>query len=145
MSLMPHVIRNDGSRWKWLNTGTSNDGLAESNLTAVVPAHPIFAGVTLTGSQVDVVTTATSFTTVTTAGNGTILAKRASDNNVWIVLWNKGIEFYNGSGQFAGGPRMVFYLGEKTSGTRDGVYNLTAEGQKLFLNAVRFLAPDPDL
>jgi hypothetical protein len=147
LSLIPHVVRSDSPRWKWMNVTTSSD-LAISNLTAVVPAHPIFAGVTLdAGNQVNVLTTAASFPTVTTAGNGTILAMRASDSNVWIVLWDKGVEFYAGSGQTAGGPRMLFCLGEKvigSDGTRDGVYNLTAEGQKLFINAVKFLAPsDP--
>jgi hypothetical protein len=143
ITLMPHLARTDGTRWKWMNITSVSDGLAKSNLTAVVPTHPIFAGVTLTANQVDITTTTTSFPTVTTAGNGTILAKRASDNNVWIVLWNAGTEFFTGSGQFAGGPRMLFCLGEKTSSTRDGVYNLNDEGKKLFLNAIKFLAPDP--
>ena len=146
MSLMPHVVRSDGVRWKWLNTTASGEP-AESNLMAVVPAHPIFAGVTLdAGNQVDVLTTVSSFPTVAVAGNGTILAKRASDNNVWIVLWDKGVETYAGSGQTPAGPRMLFCAGEKTTSddSRDGVYNLTAEGEKLFINAVKLLAPtDP--
>ena len=69
---------------------------------------------------------------VTDAGNGTVIATRADTGAVWIAEWEPGVEFYAGSGQFAGGPRMWFAGG----GEPDGFLNFNAEGQKLFLNAV---------
>jgi|GEM_PF-769441 len=124
------------NRWKWLNGTESN---TSANLVVVLANDPIFKGVTIDqNNQVDVLSQGVS-TTVTTssAGNGTLVAYRADAGTpyVWIARWAAGTEFYSGSGQTAGGPRLAFAAGE-SGGSGDGTYNLTEEGWKMFSNAV---------
>jgi hypothetical protein len=141
-----HIARS--AHWGWLNTTSTNDSL--QTMVAVEPSHYVFKGVNLdANNQVSALTIASSFASTTDAGNGTLIAKRADNNQVWIVEWQAGQEFYAGSGRSAGGPRM-FFASSTNSGT-DGRYNLTADGEKIFLNAVRYmlgetgkaLEPDP--
>ncbi len=75
-------------------------------------------------------------------GNGTLLA--TGDGLPWIFEFEAGVEYYDGAGQFAGGPRMFF-----TAGTQEadgiigrGEMNLTPEGLALFLDAVSGLLGD---
>ncbi len=71
-------------------------------------------------------------------GNGTLLAQVADTVEAWIAVWEPGVEFYAGSGEIAGGPRMIFPAGtQDVAGvTGRGMYNLTPEGETIFLNAV---------
>ncbi|MHC4463655.1 MAG: LamG-like jellyroll fold domain-containing protein, partial [Planctomycetota bacterium] len=128
-----HIVRSN--RWVWLNTtGTNN---SQSTLQAVDSGHLIFNGVPLDGSnQVDILTAVSAFGSTADAGNGTLIAKRADNDQVWIVEWEEGQEFYTGSGQTAGGHRMYFASGGVGP---DGGYNLTAAGETLFLNAVAYM------
>jgi hypothetical protein len=78
-------------------------------------------------------------------GNGTVLA--TGDGLPWIIEWETGVEFYDGAGEFAGGPRMFFVAGtQETQGAPApdwGELNLTAEGQAIFLEAVAsYLSPN---
>jgi hypothetical protein len=78
-------------------------------------------------------------------GNGTVLA--TGDGLPWIIEWETGVEFYDGAGEFAGGPRMFFVAGtQETAGAPApdwGELNLTAEGQAIFLDAVAsYLSPN---
>ncbi|UCC98789.1 MAG: discoidin domain-containing protein, partial [Phycisphaerales bacterium] len=130
-----HIARNN--RWLWLDTDSYND--AQPTMQAVATAHPIFTGVALNASnQVEVLTTNTSIVNTAAVGNGTLIATRADNNQVWIAEWQVGQVFYSGAGQTAAGQRLLFCSGG-TSGVSDGTYNLTAEGEKLFINAVRYL------
>jgi len=123
-------------RWKWLAVST-NVERAISNIEAVAPNHPVFTGVALdANNQVDMLTSSCQFTDTTDPGNGTLIARNVSDGDVWIVEWTAGQEFYPGSGQVAGGQRMLLVAGNQPS---PGEYNLTAEGEKVFLNAVRYM------
>ncbi len=129
-----HIARS--SRWLWLDSGDTND--AQPTLQAVATAHPIFKGVTLNASnQVSMLTEAGSFASTTNAGNGTLIATRADNNQVWIVEWQAGQVFYPGSSQTAAGHRLLFCSG--TNSGVDGRYNLTAEGEKMFINAVSYM------
>jgi hypothetical protein len=137
--LSTHIVRS--SRWKWLNTGSTDN--ATPVMQAVDPNSPIFAGVTLDpNNQVEAMTGAAStFASITDAGNGTVIATRADNGEIWIATWEPGVEFYPGSGQIAGGPRMFFVAGtqEVTTATPPvgrGEMNLTDAGQTMFLNAV---------
>ena len=130
-----HIAGNN--RWLWLDSGTNN--AAQPTLLAVDTSHPVFNGVPLDANkQVNVLTTNTSFLSATAAGNGTLIATRADNGQVWIAEWQAGQAFYTGSTQTPAGPRMLFCSGG-TSGVSDGTYNLTADGEKMFLNAVRML------
>jgi len=56
-----------------------------------------------------------------------------------IVEWEPGVEFYDGAGQIAGGPRMLFTAGTCSNHPLGwfGAMNLTPDGLKIFLNAVK--------
>jgi hypothetical protein len=130
-----HIARSN--RWLWINTDAYNDSLPPA-MEAVDISHPVFNGVNLdNNNQVPVITEASSFPSITDAGNGTLLAKRADNDELWIVEWETGQEFYAGSGQTAGGRRMLF-ISATNSGV-DGRYNLTADGEIIFLNAVGYM------
>lgn len=130
-----HIARS--AHWRWVNTTGTNDALP--TLQAVATNHYVFRGVTLgANGQVGILTTNSSFASTTDAGNGTLIAKRANNDQVWIVEWQPGQPFYAGSTQTPAGPRMLFLQGTVGS-PGDGAYNLTAEGQKMFLNAVTYM------
>ncbi len=133
-----HIYRS--SRWRWMDSTSTSSTTAD--MLAVLPGHPIFAGVALdANNQVSVVASDdidVGDDNVDPTNNYTLIATRSDSgaNGVWIAEWEQGVEFYPGSGQFAGGHRMYFAAG---GGNPDGTYNLTAEGEKLFLNAVRYM------
>jgi hypothetical protein len=124
------------ARWNWLEV-SSNDSRDVSNLQAVIPDHPVFDGVSLdANNQVSMLTESSQFTETADPGNGTLIATNVSNGDVWIVEWQTGQEFYPGSGQIAGGPRMYFVAGNQPS---PGEYNLTDDGETVFLNAVSLM------
>jgi hypothetical protein len=128
-----HIARNN--RWLWLNTSATNDAMA--TLEVVESDHPVFNGVSIgANNQLDILTLGSSFANATDAGNGTLIAKRADNDQVWIAEWQAGQEFYAGSNQIAAAQRMLFAAGVIGP---DGAYNLTADGEKMFLNAVRYM------
>ena len=130
-----HIARS--SRWQWIDTDSYNDSLPLA-MEAVDISHPVFNGVTLdNNNQVAVINEASSFVSITDAGNGKLIAKRADNDELWIVEWEEGQEFYAGSGQIAASRRMFFVSG--TNSGVDGRYNLTSEGEKMFLNAIRYM------
>ncbi len=127
-----HIARSN--RWRWLDT--TDETTATPTLEAVLPDHPIFEGVTLAANnRIDILTQGASFAETADPGNGTLIAK--SDAYVWIVEWQAGQEYYAGSGQTAAGRRMLFISG--TNGGTDGVYNLNADGEMIFLKAVKYM------
>lgn len=135
INMAPHLFRS--SHWKWLNaTGIAN---YSDNMLVLAKTDPVFNKVILDATdQVDALSQgATSMLQITNAGNGTVLATRATSGGqyVWIARWDAGKEFYSGSTQFATAPRMVFTASE-AGGNGDGFYNLTDEGWKMFSNAV---------
>ena len=82
-------------------------------MQVVDASHPIFTGVALdANNQTEMIADAdSSFPDTADAGNGTLLAKRADNNGVWIVTWEPGVEYYPGSGQVPAGPRMFMAAG----------------------------------
>ncbi len=143
LCLSAYEARN--SRWLWINSGTIVEAASapESPLVAVKTDHPIFTGVTLKDGQVDVIDETVdsgqmSYIVYTEPDNGTILAKRASDNNIWIEEWEAGKPFYASSTQTPSGKRMLLTAGGGTGQTM-GSENFNAEGEKIFLNAVLYM------
>ena len=129
-----HIARNN--RWLWLNTDATNDAMA--TLDVIESDHPVFNSVSIgANNQLDILTMGSSFANAADAGNGTLIARRADNDQVWIAEWQAGQEFYPGSNQIAAGLRMYFVSGSD-EGT-DGRYNLTSDGEKMFLNAVRYM------
>jgi len=136
-----HMIRN--SRWLWFDTATLPT-LSDVVVDISAPSHPIFAGVSSPVQITDGAVGPSSFVDITGigTGNGTLLAKVTNAEAAWIVEWEEGVEYYPGSGQITGGPRMFFAGGtqeDAATGIGRGEYNLTPEGEKVFLNAVRYM------
>jgi len=146
ISLSAHMSR-IGGKWGWFNsTGTVK--AKEGKLKVADANHPVFVGVAIDPNgivdalnpqwNIDWVTGATD------AGNGKVLATRASDGLVSIATWEAGQKFFEAGTKIAGGPRMLFVAGTGSSNAKpnyapDGMYNLTATGEKMFLNAVNFM------
>jgi hypothetical protein len=132
-----HIVRS--SRWLWLDT-TSLTNLSGSSIIVTEAGHPIFAGVS-DGTQItDGDVGPTTFPNTLDMGNGTILAQVDGTDAAWIAEWETGAEFFPGAGQFAGGPRLIFCAGtQEGGGVGRGEYNLTPEGEIMFLNAVRYM------
>ena len=130
-----YLVRN--SRWLWFDNATVNN-LTAPAYEVVDASHPIFAGLSTEGGQVFLVDETGAGTTSfigTTASNGNLIAQAGA--NAAIVEWETGVEFYEGAGQFAGGPRLFFACGTQEVGaTPQGGYNLTEDGAKAFLNAI---------
>ena len=145
-------------RWNWVNNGDAS--LPQNNgdqgcplLKATMPSHSIFWGVSLdSSSQVQVANPAIgsgncTFIGTNNVGNGTLIAKTVPTSLVqdllWIAEWKKDVEFYSGSGSKAMGHRLFFTAGARetpTGGTfKEAHYNLTDEGWKLYLNAVKYM------
>jgi hypothetical protein len=69
-----------------------------------------------------------------------MLAQVDGADAAWVVEWETGAEFFDGSGQLAGGPRLIFCAGtQEGDGVGRGEYNLTPDGETMFLNAVRYM------
>jgi hypothetical protein len=140
------------------DTIPDTDGSGPVTLTAEVPSHPIFDGITLDGSNNMTFATypistpngvgmrGISVVTQPPAGGGTVLATvddagHATDNAMLIAHWNAGALI--GSNTLAA-PRMAFLSGTREPGTPNdiqlaGEHDLTEEGDALFLNAVCFM------
>jgi len=154
------------NRWRILNNSTQTN-LAAPTMQVLDPSHPIFAGITLdSNNQVQVIDAAVGYraggsgnngaTTVLaaiSAGNGTLLATVAGANAyVWIAEWTQNTTpYYEGGPQAPGGNRLTFFAGTQNnaspgtglSAIGQGLYNLNAEGEKMFLNAVNYMIPEP--
>jgi hypothetical protein len=109
------------------------------------PNHPVMEGVTIVDGLVDVVTTQTTFPDgATDAAGGTLIGVREDNGYVWLAAWDTTQNI--SMGYPPSGPRMLFCCGvdEATTGKEpalagNGAYNLTEEGNKIFLNAVKYL------
>lgn len=132
------------SRWLWFGV-TDRESLV-SDVVAVIPGHPLFEGVALDGANTAVLYTSEVShvgAAVVSAGTGEIIAT-LPDGRIAFAYWDTGSGFHTGSGQIAGGPRLLLPTGTNfgsfTPGV-DGIHNLTADGDKVLLNAVDFMSP----
>jgi hypothetical protein len=158
-----YVLRN--SRLGFTTGGTIPDTAGTITLKVNEPAHPIFAGVALDANHVMVnpyanlvtwnntVQRGISVNTDPIAPGGKILATvgTAGDpafGGMIIGEWPAGAVTANARGDVLGGRRLVFLSGSReASGLTSqgaGIYDLTEDGAKLFLNAVQYMiAPPP--
>jgi len=150
MLMSSYIAANN--RWKWVNVNSQDARKAYYDLKAVDPNHPVFEGVTLdpnngvTWFDPNAASGYASFINFADAGNGRVLAVRPDNGNMLIAEWDPNVETYAGSGQIPADVRMLFGAGtQEVSGqkTNWGVFNLNAEGQKIFLNAVNHLLNPP--
>src|SRR5262245_3838508 len=162
MILGGYVLRNN--RLGYTTGATIPDTAGPVRLTARVPSHPIFAGVSLDASNPMVNTYANivSFTntpqrgisvnTDPVAGGGVILgtigtAGDPANGGMVIGEWMAGAVLATSPPDTLGGHRLVFLTGSREAAglTAEGagIYDLTADGAKLFLNAVKYMAAGP--
>jgi hypothetical protein len=128
-----HIVRS--SRWKWVDS---------TSILNLAPAMMDLAD----GSQIPGMNAEVGPSSFIDAvvGNGTVLA--TGDGLPWIFEFEAGVEYYDGGGEIAGGPRVFF-----TAGTQEadgiigrGEMNLTAEGLALFMDTVdRLINPPPQV
>ena len=134
-------------------------------LTVANPSHPIFAGISLDSANLMVnpyanIVTHTndpqrgiSVVTGATAGGGTVLAAvgtpgDAAFGGLVIGEWRAGATMSTAPPDTLGGHRLIFLTGsrEAAAGSTSeaaGIFDLTADGARMFLNAVNYMAP-PD-
>ncbi|MBK9139061.1 MAG: hypothetical protein IPM17_09915 [Verrucomicrobia bacterium] len=164
MILGGYVLRN--SRLGFTTGGTIPDTAGTISLTVTDPSHPVFEGIALGAGNTmvnayanivsfnGVVQRGISVNTDPVAGNGKVLATVATPtdpafNGMIIGEWNAGATMGNGSADVLGGRRLVFLTGSREQGFTAhgaGIYDLTADGEKMFMNAVRYMsetAPPP--
>jgi hypothetical protein len=147
----PHLARTL-PKWGWFDSGSTSNKTPRL-MTVTAPDHPIFAGVELDpNSVVALVDPNTKVTLIKDpdigAGNGRVLGLH-DEGLTWIAEWDEGVEFYEGSTTFAGGPRMWFGsavgASDEALGYVEGAYNLTADGEIIFLNAVAYMLVEPPI
>jgi hypothetical protein len=131
------------SRWQWINSTAITEFQAEAMMRVVDSGHQIFTGVAPVNGQIDMIDGSVdsgqnTFLNASDVGNGTLIAQRADDNSVWIAEWQAGIPFYSGDTQIPAEKRMLFTAGGGGSQTA-GSLNLTENGQRIFINAVRYM------
>jgi len=119
-----HIVRS--SRWKWFDS---------TSILSLTPPTMVLADGTEVSGIIESVGPG-SFMNVETVGNGTVLA--TGDGLPWIVAWEAGVEYYDGAGQIAGGPRMYFVAGtQEGGGVGRGEMNLQDGALGVFLDAVK--------
>jgi len=129
-----HIVRS--SRWKWVDS---------TSILNLAPAMMDLAD----GSQIPGMNAEVGPSSFIDAviGNGTVLS--TGDGLPWIFEFEAGVEYYDGAGEIAGGPRVFFTAGTQEDTAADpmigrGEMNLTAEGLALFMDTVdRLINPPP--
>lgn len=146
IQMSSYLVRQN--RWVWFG----NNGVPLAGNTTMfldVPDHPVFEGLTVDGLGEITVVDGDEFgipvedfnlTAATDAGNGTVLGTEPFSGNVWLALWEAGVEFFDGSGEIAGGRRVWFGGGVADNDPKGGE-NFSADGEQLLLNIVDFLVP----
>jgi hypothetical protein len=153
-----YVLRN--SRLGFTTGATIPDTAGAVTLKVNEPAHPIFEGVALGAGNVMVnpyaslatfnntVQRGISVNTDPVAGNGKVLAVIGTEGDpafggMVIGEWEAGDVTANARANVLGGPRLVFLSGSReASGLTSqgaGIFDLTEDGTKLFLNAVKYM------
>jgi hypothetical protein len=157
-----YVLRN--SRLGYTTGATIPDTIGPVKLSVKDVAHPIFARVALDANNItasayadvvtrnDVVQRGISVNTDPLAGNGKVLATISAEgdpanNGMVIGEWQAGAKMGNSAGDTLGGPRLVFLTGSRepdgVTSQSAGIYDLSDEGAKMFLNAVKYMAKPP--
>lgn len=157
-----YVLRN--SRLGFTTGATIPDTAGTVSLKVNEPAHPIFQGVALgqDGVMVNPYANRVSFNgnlqrgisvnTDPVAGGGRVLATIATAgdpalNGMVIGEWDAGARLANGAADTLGGRRLVFLSGSREADGLTshgaGIFDLTEDGTRLFLNAVAYLSGPP--
>ncbi len=153
-----YIIRQ--SRLGFLTGEDIPDTIGPIRLQASDPQHPIFTGVNLGNDNVmtrdyaGVVTfdgteqRGISVVTNPVAEGGAVLATVATESDPAaggpvIIEFEEGTTLANASGDVLAGPRLIFLSGSREhnglTGDGAGIFDLEADGTRLFLNAVAYM------
>ena len=134
----------ESNRWRWIDSTTLIDDMGAPLMDIVDGSHPIFANLLIDVLDESVGSGNTTFLDTINVGNGTLIATAAELDAAWIAEWQQGVEYYDGSGQYSGGHRMFFVAGtQESDGMPQGAYNLTPQGEVIFLSTVAYMIPEP--
>ncbi|MCB1127823.1 MAG: hypothetical protein KDM81_15120, partial [Verrucomicrobiae bacterium] len=157
-----YILRD--SRLGYTAGGTMLDTVGPIHLKVNAPGHPLFAGVDLDGQGVmvdpyadvasfnDTVQRGISVNTDAVVAGGVVLATVGTDadptlGGMVIGEFPAGTLTSNGGADLLGGHRLVLLTGSRENSglTAEGagIYDLNAEGAKILLNAVQFMAEPP--
>ncbi len=163
MILGGYVIRQN--RMGFSTGNTIPDITADIKLTVNDPAHPIFAGIPLTGNTMtnayagvmnhpttNALMRGISVVTEAANANGKVLATLAQASgsvtagSMLIAEWPAGVTVTHAGGagtDVLGGRRLVFLTGSReTNGVNSetaGYFDLKPDGAKMFINAVAYM------
>jgi hypothetical protein len=136
------------SRSNWFNSSSAvNYGAPDTAWANILmPADPIFAGVTLDGDSLDWMIARHSAISVpsTTATNAEVLARGvgADSNYILLARFEPLVEFYPGSGDYPAGYCTYFGFGNDESGVIN-TFPLTDNAQAVYLAEVEELLAKP--
>jgi hypothetical protein len=157
-----YILRN--SRLGYTTGGTIPDTAGPVKLSLKNSGHPIFAGIAIdaNGTMVNTFANLATYTnavqrglsvnTDPVAGGGTVLASIGTEgdpavNGMVIAEWQAGAKMGNAAGDTLGGHRLVFLSGSRErdglNSQGSGIFDLTDDGAKMFLNAVKYMAQAP--
>ncbi|HEY3394268.1 MAG TPA: PEP-CTERM sorting domain-containing protein [Lacipirellulaceae bacterium] len=174
ISMGGYPLRNN--RMGFYSGTTIPDTAAPIKLTVNDPSNPIFAGITLDGSNTMVndyagiatlphapntVQRGISVVTNPVVAGGTVLATAPVGDPATaapiIAFFPTGTSLATSPVDTLGGPRLVFLSGSReasnqmfpgqpsnTSSETAGIYDLSADGAQMFLNAVELMAAIPE-
>jgi hypothetical protein len=148
-------------------TADATGGPGPVRLTVNNPSHPIFAGVALDGTNTtvnnyaNVVDASTllpapnnvaqrGISTVTNPviAGGQVLATVGTAGGTIIAKFAPGLTTADATPDVLGGHRLIFLTGTRENAgltaEGSGIYDLTQDGQRMFLNAVNFMANVPE-
>jgi hypothetical protein len=172
INLNGYTLRN--SRLGFTDGADMPDTTGDVRLAVTDPTHPIFAGITLTDGVMDnsyaagavpLPTDGTLSRGISINNNnldeeGTVLAAIAEVSadtgpvgGMVIAELPAGATLQNSSGSptdMLGGPRLVFLTGSRepdgvTGGQAAALYDLYPDGEKMFLNAVKYMLEIPKI
>jgi hypothetical protein len=156
-----YILRNN--RLGFTIGGTMVDTDGPINLSTTVPNHPIFTGVSLDGNGVMV----NPFTVGRITYNGTlqegvsvntdpivageVIATVSNDTDATfggtiIAELPAGTVMGNATPDTLGGKRLIFLTGSREAGITSqaaGIWDLTTDGARMYLNAVHYLTGQP--
>lgn len=161
MVMSGYIVRD--SRLNYFDGGTIPDTTGAEKLEAVQPDHPVFAGISLDGSNVMTenytdglvdfeqpdpagVQRGISIVTNDVVG-GEVIGRISADGSVAggtvIAEWDQGATLNNG--ETLAGRRMLFLSGSREAAglcvPGAAGFDLTAAGEQMFLNAVDYMYP----
>ena len=137
----PHLSRS--SRWKWLDTGNTTQESVET-LIIKESDDPFVSGLGTAYSTADAIVT---YNGTTDGGNGTVIATTADDEMI-LVWWAAGTEFYSGSGQTAGAMRVLlggipYHETHPNPGVEQTFDHYTVNGKAIIGQVVNTMIPEP--